>query len=207
MSEAPPAPIIQTGEKGKKEAPITWRGARGRRTMGGAMTGFHPHLDYARPTEQSKRASIRPDQRRTVLGSAALYCWHVRACHLQADLGRDRRPVRWRKRSCRKPNCCGQCSMSAIFRRCDRAGVESRMRKAMSLAALLIMITSYSVAQSQMARTVDITTACQNEDDFSRYATLLKDDAAAAIMFRNDHSCIVFSAHIVVRIGSRRTDA
>ena len=74
------------------------------------------------------------------------------------------------------------------------------MRKAISSAALLVMIASNSVAQSQMARTVDITTACQNEDDFSRYATLLKDDVAAAIMFRNDHSCIVFSAHTLVRI-------
>jgi hypothetical protein len=35
---------------------------------------------------------------------------------------------------------------------------------------ILIMIASNSFAQSQMARTVDITTACQNEDDFSRYA-------------------------------------
>ena len=78
--------------------------------------------------------------------------------------------------------------------------MESRMRKAISLAALLIMIASNSVAQSQMARTVDITTACQSEDDFSRYATLLKDDVAAAIIFRNDHSCIVFSAHTFVRI-------
>ena len=74
------------------------------------------------------------------------------------------------------------------------------MRKAKSLAALLIMISSNSVAQSQTARTVDITTACQNEDDFSRYATLLMDDVAAAIMFRNDHSCIDFSAHTFVRI-------
>jgi hypothetical protein len=64
------------------------------------------------------------------------------------------------------------------------------MRKAISLAAPL-MIASNSVAQSQMARTVDVTTACQSEDDFSRYATLLKDDVAAAIMFRNDHSSIV----------------
>ena len=90
--------------------------------------------------------------------------------------------------------------MSAISRRCDPVGMESRMRKAISLAALLIMIASNSVAQSQIARTVDITTACQSEDDFSRYATLLKDDVAAAIMFRNDHSCIVFSAHTLVRI-------
>jgi hypothetical protein len=80
------------------------------------------------------------------------------------------------------------------------AGMESRMRKAISLAALLIMIASNSFAQSQMARTVDITTACQNEDDFSLYATLLKDDVTAAIMFRNDHSCTVFSAHTLVRI-------
>jgi hypothetical protein len=90
--------------------------------------------------------------------------------------------------------------MLATPRRCDPAGMESRMRKAISLAAPLIMIASNSVAQSQLARTVDITTACQSEDDFSRYATVLKDDVAAAVTFRNDHSCIVFSAHTLVRI-------
>ena len=90
--------------------------------------------------------------------------------------------------------------MSATPRRRDPAGMEGRMQKAISLAALLIIIASNSVAQSQTARTVDIATACQNEDDFSRYATLLMDDVAAAVMFRNDHSCIVFSAHTFVRI-------
>jgi hypothetical protein len=90
--------------------------------------------------------------------------------------------------------------MSATPRRCDPAGMESRMRKAISLAAHLIMIASNSVAQSQLARTVDITTACQSEDDFSRYATLLMDDVAAANVFRDDRSCIVFSAHTLVRI-------
>jgi hypothetical protein len=51
----------RASQPAKKEAPITWRGARGFKfdlQRGGAMTSVHPRKDYDRPMTETSGASI-----------------------------------------------------------------------------------------------------------------------------------------------------
>lgn len=60
--------------------------------MGGAMTGCRPELRIIPPDapDQAGRAFGQPRATRWQFVDAELYCRDVQACHLQADLGRNR---------------------------------------------------------------------------------------------------------------------
>lgn len=76
------------------------------------------------------------------------------------------------------------------------------MRAEILIIATVLMIecpATEAAAQSQPARTVDITIACPKDQDFDRYATLLL-DISAAVLYKNDHDCVTLPKGMFVRV-------